>query len=82
MQGFPPGHKYHAQTKHSLGKQIGNAVPPVFAKALFKAIIPCLVEMDKKMSVWHAAEAKRLVFEASTLKKKNADAAKNPILIE
>lgn len=52
LQGFPASHKCFSATKHSLGKQIGNAVPPVFAKALFEAIIPCLEEMDEKMRRW------------------------------
>jgi hypothetical protein len=54
-----------------LGKQIGNAVPPVFAKALFEAVIPCLEDMDEKMRKWKLA-----------IEEQKRHAAKNPIVID
>lgn len=71
LQGFPPGHKYYYSTRHSLGKQIGNAVPPVFAKALFEAVIPCLEEMDENVRIWRLE-----------VQRQRAYAAANPILLD
>jgi DNA (cytosine-5)-methyltransferase 1 len=82
LQGFPARHKYFYSNKTSLGKQIGNAVPPIFAKALFEVIIPCLEEMDEKMRPWKLSEARKAVAEAAALEKRNAVAARNPIVLD
>lgn len=71
LQGFPATHQYHYSTKHSLGKQIGNAVPPVFAKALFEAVIPCLEKMDEKVRKWKLE-----------IQRHRASAAASPIVID
>lgn len=38
LQGFPPDHKFAPDTKTSIRKQIGNAVPSVVAKKLFEEV--------------------------------------------
>jgi DNA (cytosine-5)-methyltransferase 1 len=52
MQGFSADHRFYGNIT-SIRRQIGNAVPPVFAKKLFKSIIPALEETDKKMEAWN-----------------------------
>lgn len=51
LQGFPTEHRFWGN-KSSVIKQIGNAVPPLFAKQLYDTIIKTLRETD-------AAEAAR-----------------------
>ncbi|GIZ39724.1 hypothetical protein CKM354_000309600 [Cercospora kikuchii] len=46
LQGFPWNHRFHGG-KLSVGTQIGNAVPPVFAEKLFRSCIKALKKTDK-----------------------------------
>ncbi|KAF2209246.1 hypothetical protein CERZMDRAFT_100451 [Cercospora zeae-maydis SCOH1-5] len=46
LQGFPHYHCFYGNIT-SVGKQIGNAVPPVFAEKLFRSCIQSLEETDK-----------------------------------
>ncbi|KAM3415242.1 hypothetical protein BST61_g8773 [Cercospora zeina] len=48
LQGFPCNHKFHGGIV-SVGRQIGNAVPPVFAEKLFRSCIQSLEETDKSV---------------------------------
>lgn len=45
LQSFPPDHEFFGGVS-SIREQIGNAVPPIFAKALFENIIKCMEAMD------------------------------------
>jgi DNA (cytosine-5)-methyltransferase 1 len=47
LQGFPPTHRFFG-TMTDIRKQIGNAVPSMFAKALFERIMLTLGESDRK----------------------------------
>ncbi|SMR53321.1 unnamed protein product [Zymoseptoria tritici ST99CH_3D1] len=51
LQGFSADHRFYGGVT-SVRKQIGNAVPPVFAAKLFKGIVPALEETDRKMEAW------------------------------
>jgi DNA (cytosine-5)-methyltransferase 1 len=49
LQSFPPRHKFFG-TQGSIKKQIGNAVPAVFAKTLFSQIIKSLERSDRRIA--------------------------------
>lgn len=51
LQGFPPDHQFVGNTTN-IKKQIGNAVPSVFAKQLYQHIIRSLRESDRKNAAW------------------------------
>ena len=46
LQTFPLEHRFAQLTKTIQKKQIGNAVPPVFAKSLFEHLIRSLKKTD------------------------------------
>jgi DNA (cytosine-5)-methyltransferase 1 len=51
LQGFLPTHKFFG-TAMDIRKQIGNAVPSMFAKALFERITQSLQESDCKIAAY------------------------------
>jgi DNA (cytosine-5)-methyltransferase 1 len=51
LQGFLPTHKFFG-TATDIRKQIGNAVPSMFAKALFERIAQSLQESDRKIAAY------------------------------
>jgi DNA (cytosine-5)-methyltransferase 1 len=54
LQGFPPTHQFDVDaTVTDIKKQIGNAVPSMFAKALFEHIALSLQESDRKRASWN-----------------------------
>ena len=48
LQTFPVTHSFSNNCKTHAKMQIGNAVPPMLAKTLFKAVIKSLRESDEK----------------------------------
>ena len=46
LQGFPQEHVFVGKTRKDVMTQIGNAVPPVVAEALFKSIVRDLKRAD------------------------------------
>ncbi|CAL3966626.1 unnamed protein product [Diplocarpon coronariae] len=48
LQSFPHDHKFLG---HAVKKQIGNAVPPIFARVIFRAIAKHLEELDARERV-------------------------------
>ncbi|KAK5174931.1 uncharacterized protein LTR77_000067 [Saxophila tyrrhenica] len=56
LQGFPPEHRFYpkVQGATSIKKQIGNAVPPPVAKAIFLQIIKTMRETDRAMAAERA----------------------------
>jgi len=48
LQSFPKDFMFVGNLK-SVGVQIGNAVPPLLAKAIGEAMKPCLVEARLKL---------------------------------
>jgi DNA (cytosine-5)-methyltransferase 1 len=51
LQGFLPTHQFFG-TATDIRKQIGNAVPSMFAKALFERITQSLQESDRKIAAY------------------------------
>jgi len=50
LQGFLPTHRFSGRASSHIMRQIGNAVPSMFAKKLFAHIILSLQESDRRMS--------------------------------
>lgn len=55
LQGFPPTHQFTGN-KTEIRRQIGNAVPSMFAKALFQRITQSLEESDARIAAWKPVE--------------------------
>ena len=53
LAGFPPSHRFFGNVT-SIKKQIGNAVPACFAKALYQEIVKTLKESDDEEVGWEA----------------------------
>lgn len=51
LAGFPQSHAFHG-CKTSIRRQIGNAVPPPVAKAIFKQVIQTMRETDSVEAEW------------------------------
>jgi len=51
LQGFPPHHQFFGLPT-TIRKQIGNAVPAIFAKTLFQHIVKSLEESDRKLAAY------------------------------
>lgn len=56
LAGFPPGHRFHNSCKTDIMRQIGNAVPPCVAKALFDQIQVTMRETDRKLEAVETIE--------------------------
>lgn len=48
LQTFPAGYRFFGPDKNSVTRQIGNAVPPAFARALFSSVRRELEEVDRE----------------------------------
>lgn len=51
LAGFPQSHAFKG-CKTSIRRQIGNAVPPPVAKAVFKQVIETMRQTDNIEAVW------------------------------
>ena len=51
LQGFPPNHSFFGNAT-SIRKQVGNAVPPVFAKKLFRHLTKSLEASDRELAAY------------------------------
>lgn len=47
LQTFPISYSFTLNSKTKARRQIGNAVPPLLARAMFREIIKCLKEADR-----------------------------------
>jgi DNA (cytosine-5)-methyltransferase 1 len=52
-QEFPPGHLFSGGMTN-IRRQIGNAMPPSFAKKLFQCVIRSLQESDRRREMWRS----------------------------
>jgi hypothetical protein len=55
LQSFPDNHVFYG-VKGSVRKQIGNAVPPIFARKLYETIIATLRATDAAEAAKEAAQ--------------------------
>lgn len=47
LQTFPISHNFSADSKTKARRQIGNAVPPLLARSMYREINKCLKEADR-----------------------------------
>jgi DNA (cytosine-5)-methyltransferase 1 len=47
LQTFPISHNFTPDSKTKARRQIGNAVPPLLARSMYREIIKCLKEADR-----------------------------------
>jgi DNA (cytosine-5)-methyltransferase 1 len=47
LQTFPISHTFTPDSKTKARRQIGNAVPPLLARSMYREIIKCLKESDR-----------------------------------
>ena len=47
LQTFPISYTFTPDSKTKSRRQIGNAVPPLLARAMYREIVKCLKEADR-----------------------------------